>query len=80
MADDEAEAGGIEAGHLGDVKDVQGGPFFAGRRFELEDVDDGERLEHGVHIVGRKTSVELEDEHASLFIFDAFDGEFLALP
>lgn len=80
MTDDEAETRGIESGNLSDVEDVKKRTLFAGRGFEFEDVDDSERFEDGIHIVGRKSSGELKDEHASQFIFDAFDGELLTLP
>jgi hypothetical protein len=80
MTDDEAETGGIQAGDLGNVEDVQRGPLFAGGWLELEDVDDSQGLEDRVHVVGCESSSELEDENASFFIFCAFDGELLTLP
>jgi hypothetical protein len=80
MTDNQSETGGIESRNLGDVEDVEGWTFFARRRFKLENVDNSERFEDGVHVVGREASSEPEDEYASVLIQDAFDGELWTLP
>ena len=80
MTDDKTEPRGIQSGNVGDIEDVESGTLLAWGRLEFEDVDDGERFEDAVHIVGRESSGELEDEHASFFIFDSFDGELRTLP
>ena len=80
VADDEAQSRGIESGNLSDIEDVEAGKFFARGWIEVEDIDDGKRLEDTVHLIRGEGPRELEDECIVFFILNAFDGELGTLP
>ena len=80
MTDDEAKAGGVHGGDVGDVEDVEGWALLARRWFEFEDVHGGQGFEDAIHVVRCKGSAEPKDEHALFFIFNAFDFKLGTLP
>ena len=80
VTDEEPETGRVEGRNISNVKNVKRRTLTAGRWFKFKGVYDSERLENGVHVVCREAAGKLEDEDASLIIFNALDSEFWTLP